>query len=157
MDKLKEEENSPLISVMPNVACNSHKQSLIRISPMTTQKWISIMPSMRWWCREINWWMVNIKIILNALNSHLPQFWSWWPPRNKICIIEMVQFLVKLHKSDWTKQVDHCRGCTGVAIVAGPALQEYYSWMMWCGGWLWWWIVMCCDDVWCVMFWRCGE
>ena len=54
MGELEEEDNSPLVSVMPNLACKSHSKKPDEYPITTTQKGIAMIASMRQWGREIN-------------------------------------------------------------------------------------------------------
>ena len=85
--------------------------NLMSSSPRRSKIWATMKASMRWWCRGMNGGAISININLHSLNSNLSCSPSWWLPPNKNCMVEMVQFLVKLCKSDQTKWQNGCRWC----------------------------------------------
>ena len=111
MDEMEEEEQPPLVSVMPNLDCVKSNQSLTSSPQRTTQKQTTMKASMTGWCRVMHWRIMCIKSNLYQPKSHLSCFWSWRLSCNKNCMVEMIQFLLKQPKLDQTKLVDHCRWC----------------------------------------------
>ena len=83
MEELDEEENSPFISVMPNLAqkvspSKPDEHPTHNNTEMNSNKGIYEMMVQRNKLRKI-----NTKINLHALNSHLPCYWSSWLQCNK--------------------------------------------------------------------------
>ena len=84
--------------------------------------------------RLTNGGLIAIKMNLHSPNSQLRRIRSWWPLCNKICMVEMVQFLWKYGKSDQTKRQDGrgwCCGegdCGGAGVITALAEIEVMWW-----------------------------
>ena len=89
---------------------------------------------MRQWFSAINGVINTKKIHLHVLNYNLPSYLSRWLPCIKICIVEMVPFLVKYGKLTKPSSRMIVGDVVMRAITADPVLRQYLPCLRWWGG-----------------------